>query len=170
MSTRHSWTIRTENNADIPRVHAINAAAFDTPAEAELVDQLRTDSAWIDGLSLVATDDTDTPIAHILVTRNHIGDTEAVCLAPMAVLPEYQRSGAGGALIRAVLREAATRGERFVTVLGHPEYYPRFGFDRASKYGIAMGVEVPDEALMVMSLDGSEPPRGIIRYAAPFGV
>ena len=61
-------------------------------------------------------------------------------------------------------------GERFVVVLGHPAYYPRFGFGRASTHGISLSVEVPDDALMALSLDGSALPAGRVRYAAPFGI
>ncbi|MFC9993777.1 GNAT family N-acetyltransferase [Nocardia sp. NPDC127526] len=168
MSTRQSWNTRAENPAEHAIVHAITLAAFDTPLEAGIVEALRTDPGWIDGLSLVAVDTTDTPIAHALLTRNHIGDTEALCLGPVSVLPRYQRSGAGSAVVRAALETAVAHGERFVTVLGHPEYYPRFGFTRASLHGIRMSVEVPDEALMAMALrPGDTLPSGVIRYAGP---
>lgn len=166
-----AWNTRAETPADTAAVHAVNAAAFDTPAEADLVDALRADPAWIEGLSMVAVTDQGTVAAYALLTRCHIGDTPALCLAPCAVLPEHQRTGAGSAAIRAVLDAARARGERFVTVLGHPGYYPRFGFERASAYGIGLDIEVPDEALMVLSLDPAHtPPAGTIRYAAPFGI
>ncbi|WP_189924641.1 GNAT family N-acetyltransferase [Kitasatospora xanthocidica] len=140
-------------------------------AEADLVDALRPDPAWIDGLSIVTTDDHDRPVGHALLTRCHIGDVPALCLAPCAVLPEYQRTGAGSAAVRAALAAAAELGERHVVVLGHPDYYPRFGFTRASAHGIGLSVEVPDEALMALALDGGHPlPAGTVRYAAPFGI
>ncbi|MFI9238314.1 hypothetical protein [Streptomyces sp. NPDC053079] len=69
------------------------------------------------------------------------------------------------------LQAAKDRGERYVTVLGHPAYYPRFGFGRASAYGIGVSFDVPDEALMALALDEAHPlPSGIVRYAAPFGI
>lgn len=87
------------------------------------------------------------------------------------VLPAYQRRGVGSAAIRAVLDAAQGSGETLVVVLGHADYYPRFGFTRASGSGVRVSFEVPDEALMVLALD---PPRavpgGIVRYAAAFGV
>lgn len=169
MSTRTHWTTRAETAADIAAIREINLAAFDTAEEADLVDVLRRDPAWIDGLSIVAVDDTGAPVGHTLLTRAHIGDTPALCLAPCAVLPRYQRTGAGSAAIRAALDAATQRGEQFITVLGHPGYYPRFGFTRASEHGVTMKVDVPDEALMVLSLDGKELPPGTIRYAAAFG-
>lgn len=167
----HTWITRAETSADIPAVHAIDVAAFDTPSEADLVDALRADTAWIDGLSIVTTDQEGKLVGHALLTRCHIGDTPALCLAPVAVLPEYQKTGAGSAAIRAALDAAKDKGERFVTVLGHPAYYPRFGFTRASTYGIGISIEVPDEAMMALALDADHPlPSGTVRYAAPFGI
>ncbi len=164
-------TTRAETDADHATVHEINRAAFETPAEADLVDALRADPAWIPGLSTVATDGSGTLVAHALLTRCHIGRTAALCLAPCAVRPAHQRTGAGSAVIRAGLCAAAERGERYVTVLGHPTYYPRFGFTRASEHGIGLDIDVPDEALMVLTLDPAHPPPGgRIRYAAPFGI
>lgn len=170
-STSNTWITRAETGADIPAVRAVVSAAFDTPAEAELVDALRADPAWIDGLSIVSTDQDGKVVGHALLTRCHIGDTPALCLAPVAVLPEYQKTGAGSAAISAALDVAKGRGERFVTVLGHPAYYPRFGFTRASTYGIGISIDVPDEAMMALALDAGHPlPSGTVRYAAPFGI
>lgn len=172
MSIRRNWLTRAETGADVPAIREIVLAAFPTPEEAGLVDALRADeSAWIDGLSVVATDEDDRPAGHALLTRCHIGGTPSLCLAPVAVLPGRQRTGAGSAAVRAVLEAARERGERHVVVLGHPEYYPRFGFTRASAHGIGLSIEVPDEALMVLALDAREPlPGGTVRYAAAFGV
>ena len=171
MNTHHTWNTRVETDTDIAAVRAINAAAFDTTDEADLVDALRADPSWNDGLSLVSTTPDGTPVGYALLTRCHVGEVPALCLAPCAVLPEYQRTGAGSAAVRAVLEAARHRGERFVIVLGHPSYYPRFGFTRASTHGIGLSVEVPDEALMALSLDADHPlPGGTVRYAAPFGI
>ncbi len=169
MHPRTNWTTRAEISADIAAVREINLAAFDTAEEADLVDALRQDPAWIDGLSIVASDDAGTLVGYALLTRAHIGDAAALCLAPCAVLPQYQKTGVGSAAIRAALEAAKSRGEQFVTVLGHPDYYPRFGFSRASTHGVTMKVSVPDEALMVLSLDAEPLPSGVIRYAAAFG-
>jgi len=171
VNTHHTWNTRVETDTDIAAVRAINAAAFDTTDEADLVDALRADPSWIDGLSVVSTTPDGTPVGYALLTRCHVGEVPALCLAPCAVLPEYQRTGAGSAAVRAVLEAARHRGERFVIVLGHPSYYPRFGFTRASTHGIGLSVEVPDEALMALSLDADHPlPGGTVRYAAPFGI
>ncbi|MGX2992766.1 GNAT family N-acetyltransferase [Streptomyces sp. JNUCC 64] len=171
MNAQTDWTTRVETDADTAAVRAINLAAFGTPAEADLVDALREDPAWIDGLSLVAVGTGGEPVGHALLTRCHIGAVPALCLAPVAVLPSHQRTGAGAAVTRAALAAADRLGERFVVVLGHPEYYPRFGFERASGHGISIPLEVPDDALMALALDPEHPlPGGVVRYAAPFGI
>ncbi|WP_328419587.1 GNAT family N-acetyltransferase [Streptomyces sp. NBC_00443] len=166
-----NWITRAETGADIPAVRDINLAAFETPLEADLVDALRADPAWMEGLSLVATDDDGRPVGYALLTRCHIGEVPALCLAPCAVRPEQQSSGAGSAVIRAALAAAKEKGEHYVVVLGHPTYYPRFGFERASAHGIGLTIDVPDEALMALTLDAAHPlPGGTVRYAAPFGI
>ncbi|MFG2208552.1 GNAT family N-acetyltransferase [Streptomyces sp. NPDC048638] len=171
MQTHHQWFTRVETGADIPTIRDIVRAAFDTSAEADLVDALRADPSWIGGLSLVSTDEHGNLVGHALLTRCHIDDTPALCLAPVSVRPGRQKSGAGSAAVRAALTAAKDMGEHYVTVLGHPAYYPRFGFTRASARGIGLTVDVPDEALMAMTLDAAHPlPTGTVRYAAPFGI
>ncbi|AZM50876.1 GNAT family N-acetyltransferase [Streptomyces sp. WAC 06738] len=174
-----SWITRAETRADIPVIREITLAAFGRAHEADIVDKLRADeSAWIEGLSLVVTepeaaDDTTGAalLGHILLTRGHIGDTPALCLGPVSVRPERQRDGVGSVAMRAALAAAAARGERYVVLVGHPEYYPRFGFTRASAYGIRLSVEVPDDALMALALDEAHPlPGGMIRWPAAFGI
>ncbi|MEU2250098.1 N-acetyltransferase [Streptomyces sp. NPDC019224] len=167
-----TWTVRPEAAADIPAVHAVNAAAFPTEAEAGLVDALRGDpSAWLPGLSYVAESPDGAVAAFALLTRCRVGGAAALALAPVATAPEHQRRGAGSAVVRAALDAARERGERLVLVLGHPEYYPRFGFVPASRYGIRPSFDVPDEAMMALPLDDSAPvPLGTIEYPAAFGV
>ncbi|MEE1741562.1 bifunctional class I SAM-dependent methyltransferase/N-acetyltransferase [Streptomyces sp. BE147] len=163
---------RPERAADREAVHALHTAAFGTRAEADLVDALRADAgAWLPGLSYVVEGPDGSLAAHALLTRCRVGDTPALALAPVAAAPAHQRRGAGGAAVRAVLDAARVRGEALVLVLGHPEYYPRFGFVPASRHGIRPGFEVPDEAMMALVLDESVPvPEGTIRYPAAFGV
>ncbi|MDX3227285.1 N-acetyltransferase [Streptomyces sp. ME19-01-6] len=172
MRTHNQWITRAETKADIPAIREIVLAAFDTPYEADLVDALRADVSWIEGLSVVSADTDGDPVGHALLTRCHIGDTPALCLAPVSVLPEYQRTGAGSAAVRAALGAAKGLGEYYVTVLGHPAYYPRFGFTRASDHGIDVTFDIPDEAMMALTMDeATHPlPSGTVRYAAPFGV
>ncbi|GAA2593139.1 N-acetyltransferase [Actinomadura fulvescens] len=165
------WKTRPETDQDVPAVRRVVEAAFPTSQEADLVDALRRDPAWLPGLSWVAEAPGGQVAAYALLTRCQVGDQDALALAPAAVLPEYQRQGAGGAAVRAALEAARDQGERLVVVLGHPEYYPKFGFGRASRMGTRTSFEVPDEALMALVLGGSGPvPTGTIRYAAPFGV
>jgi putative acetyltransferase len=168
----HAWSTRPETSADVTTIHAINSAAFERPAEADLVDALRADtSAWIDGLSVVTEATDGTLVGHALFTRCHVDGHPALALAPCAVLPEFQRTGAGAAAIRARLESARALGENLVLVLGHADYYPRFGFTPASGFGVHAPFEVPDEAMMALSLDPSrETPRGTIRYPDAFGV
>jgi putative acetyltransferase len=165
------WTTRPESPEDVRAIRHINLAAFPTAAEADLVDALRESDAWIDGLSVVAEDGEGSVVGHALLTRCHVGSSPALALAPCAVLPRAQRRGAGSAAIRAGLGAGRAMGENLVVVLGHPDYYPRFGFVAAASFGIRAGFEVPDGALMALALDpDGDTPRGTIAYPAPFGV
>ena len=170
--TMTTWTARPETADDIPAVRDILLAAFPTAAEAGIVDALRADpKAWIDGLSMVTTAPDSTPVGYALLTRCHVDGQPALALAPCAVLPSAQRAGAGSAAIRAALAAARAMGENLVVVLGHADYYPRFGFTPASRFGIRAPFEVPDEAMMAMALDDTRPvPAGTIQYPAAFGV
>ncbi|MFE6777518.1 GNAT family N-acetyltransferase [Streptomyces sp. NPDC057702] len=167
-----SWTTRPETAADVAAIREITLAAFPTPLEADIVDGLRADpDAWIDGLSLVAEAPDGTLAGYALLTRCRVDGAPALALAPCAVRPDAQRAGAGSAAIRAALDAARALGENLVLVLGHPEYYPRFGFVPASRLGVRAPFEVPDEAMMALTLDPARPaPTGTIRYPAAFGV
>ncbi|MFC8722878.1 GNAT family N-acetyltransferase [Kitasatospora sp. NPDC057198] len=167
-----TWTARPETTGDAPAIREILLAAFPTALEADIVDALRADpEAWIDGLSIVATAPDGTATGYALLTRCHVDGLPALALAPCAVLPAAQRTGAGSAAVRAALDAARAAGENLVLVLGHPGYYPRFGFTPASRSGIRAPFEVPDEAMMAMALDSTRAvPAGTIRYPAAFGV
>ncbi|MBP2585916.1 putative N-acetyltransferase YhbS/SAM-dependent methyltransferase [Streptomyces sp. PvR006] len=166
------WRTRPETAEEASAVRPLVAAAFDSEAEADLVDALRRDpDAWLPGLSYVAEAPDGSIAAHALITRCLVDGAPAAALAPVAVAPAHQRTGAGKAVVRAVLDAARLRGESLVLVLGHPEYYPKFGFVRASEYGIKPGFEVPDESMMALVLDDSVPvPPGTLAYPAAFGV
>ena len=120
--------IREEGPDDAAAVRAVNLAAFDGPLEAELVDRLRADGEVV--VSLVAEQDGQLA-GHILFCRVRIGEIEAASLSPMAVLPVWQRQGIGSALVSRGLDLCRERGERIAVVLGHADYYPRFGFSAA---------------------------------------
>lgn len=147
--------IRSEQTEDTPLIYEVNKAAFGRPAEADLVDVIR--SACSDVLSLVAVSD-EQVVGHILFSPVVVSDTtrrvKGMGLAPMAVLPEFQRQGIGSKLVETGLRILGVRNCPFVIVLGHTEYYPRFGFVPASRHGLGCQWEgVPDEAFMVLVLN-----------------
>lgn len=146
--------IRPERPEDASQVRHVNELAFEQPAEADLVERLR--QGCTDSLSLVAED--DAVVGHILFTSVAIESAGrsvlGMGLAPMAVLPSRQRQGIGTQLVKRGLDILRERGSPFVVVVGHPEYYPRFGFERASMHGLASQWEgVPDAAFMVVVLD-----------------
>ena len=162
--------IRPERAADIPVIHALNRAAFETATEAELVDALRDQAEPI--VSLVA-DDRGSIVGHILfspVTLSGGRGLKIMGLAPMAVLPAEQRRGIGSALVRAGLEHCTQLGCGAVVVLGHPEYYPRFGFIPASQFGVTCEYDVPDDVFMVCELapEAMRGESGTIRYHAAF--
>lgn len=166
------WTTRPETASDVSAVRRIVEAAFPTAAEADLVDALRSDpDAWVEGLSLLALTEAGEPVGHALLTRCHVGDEPALALAPCAVLPRHQRSGAGSAAVRAALDAARAQGGNLVVVLGHASYYPRFGFAPASRIEVRAPFEAPDDAFLTLALDPTSPtPTGTVRYADAFGV
>lgn len=159
--------IRSETAADIPGIHAVNASAFPTADEANLVDGLREIAEPF--LSLVAEVD-GAVVGHILFTPVHLDANPALPgmgLAPMAVLPEYQNQGIGSALVRAGLERLRAQGCPFVIVLGHEHYYPRFGFAPASRYSVQPTWEgVSDAVFMLLPLDPQalHGISGIVRY------
>ena len=147
--------IRFEKPEDIAFIHSVNEQAFGRVSEAKLVDTLRL--ACTDHLSLVA-DDNGSIIGHLMFTPVVVTDgkqkTEGIGLAPMAVLPSRQRQGMGTQLVDTGLQILKEKGCPFVIVLGHPEYYPRFGFQAASGCNIKTQWDgVPDEAFMILVMD-----------------
>lgn len=167
----NSWVTRAERGGDAAVIRELLIAAFPTAEEARIVDALRADpDAWIDGLSIVTESDGHI-VGYALYTRCRVDEEPALTLGPCAVWPSRQRTGAGSAAIRAGLEAARQLGENLVLVLGHAEYYPRFGFERASRFGIRAPFDVPDEAMMALALDDARPvPSGTIVYPAAFGV
>ena len=164
--------IRTEDPSDIPAIHRLNRLAFNVSTEADLVDQLRRSET--DFLSLVA-EDQDHIVGHILFTPVSVErdghPITGMGLAPMAVAPERQRQGIGSALVEHGLGLLRECGCPFVLVLGHPGYYPRFGFERASAHHLACQWEgVPDDAFMVLILDpvAMHGVSGVARYRDEF--
>ena len=168
-------TVRVESDDDYTRIGEIHRLAFGQPDEARLVEELRKDDRFDSALSLVAVRDADL-VGHILFSTIHIetndGDVPAQALAPMAVLPECQNQGIGSDLVRAGLAACRQAKHSIVIVLGHADYYPRFGFTPAGRYGIRYPFPVPDEAFMAIALmpGALESVAGMVRYAAAFDV
>jgi putative acetyltransferase len=164
--------IRREERADARAVGEVNTLAFGQPDEAALVARLRERARPY--LGLVALDDREI-VGHILFTpvplHAETGVVTLMALAPMAVRPGRQREGIGSALVRAGLAACRTDGHDLVVVVGHPAFYPRFGFVRARPLGITSEPAFPDEAFMLAELTpgalGGR--RGIIRYSPEFG-
>ena len=147
-------TIRPERAEDASQVRQVNELAFGQPAEADLIESLRR--ACTDALSMVAEE--GELVGHILFNPVAVeGAGRRVLgmgLGPMAVLPDRQRRGIGSQLVRRGLDILRGRSCPFVVVVGHPHYYPRFGFEPASVHGLASQWEgVPDAAFMVLVLD-----------------
>lgn len=162
--------IRNEEPGDLPHVHTLNALAFDTNIEADLVDVLRETASPI--ISLVTTEG-DTIVGHIMFTPVELTGSSSLKimgLAPMAVAPDRQRSGIGSALVNAGLDRCQDIGVGAVIVLGHPGYYPKFGFVPASKMNIDCEYHVPDEAFMALELVGGflSGAEGTIKYHEAF--
>ena len=165
--------IRLEGNAACDRaaIYAVNEAAFGTSDEANLVDRLRAEHHVL--VSLVAELDS-VIVGHILFSRMWIntksGHIAAVALAPVAVLTTHQRKGIGGLLIRHGLELLRSRGESIVIVVGHPAYYPRFGFST----DLTRSIESPfsRQAFMAMELQKGVLDRihGQVVYPPPFGI
>ncbi len=167
--------IREERPEDIGEIGKVNeeafTQAFGQAPEADLVDRLRENSPRL--LSIVAVNG-DNVVGHILFSPARIeGDriVEGMGLAPMAVLPKFQRQGIGTRMVQAGIEMLKNQGWPFIIVLGHPEYYPRFGFERASHKGVSCQWEgVPDEAFMILILDEKAMERvsGVVKYRCEF--
>ncbi|MFF2044820.1 GNAT family N-acetyltransferase [Kitasatospora sp. NPDC058170] len=162
-------TTRVECPEDAPATRRVHMAAFPGPDEADLVDALRRDPAWLPGLSVVAVDGSGLVVGHALLTRLQVGDGQGLALAPVAVAPEWQRKGVGELVVRAALSAAEEAGEKLVIVLGDPDYYGRFGFLPARRHEVTGPFEVPEayfQALVLPAYDGG--PRGLCQYPEPF--
>ena len=142
--------IREEQTCDADAIRRVVTEAFGQPQEAQLVEALRNNCP--DLLSLVAVAGQDI-VGHILFSPALLGDVQGMGLAPMAVSPARQRDGIGSELVRAGLAKLEAQGCPFVIVLGHPDYYPRFGFERASERGVRCEWDVPDDVFMLLVFD-----------------
>jgi len=162
--------IRNEDEKERAAVRELNIAAFGTPAKADLVDRLRRDATPL--ISLVAVDN-EVVVGHIIFSPVLLPgrpDLRIMGLAPMAVAPERQRRGIGAALARAGIKACKKLGFGAIVVLGHPEYYPRFGFLPAVRFGLGCEFEAPEEVFMVLELHPGylDSAAGTVKYHAAF--
>jgi putative acetyltransferase len=162
--------IRLEKQKDNATVPIINQSAFNTPAEADLVDVLRKEARPL--ISLVAEEDGEV-VGHILFSPVNLSGKpglKIMGLGPTAVLPRCQGRGIGSALVRAGLQRCREIGFGAVVVLGHPWFYPRFGFVPSVRYGINSDYEVPEDVFMLTELQPGylEGAGGTIHYHPAF--
>ncbi|ETT79283.1 GNAT family N-acetyltransferase [Bacillus mycoides] len=170
-------TIRQEQKNDYRKTEEVVQQAFlneefSDKKEHELVKRIRECDAFIPELSIVAVD--EEIVGHIMLSKITIeqdGTTvDSLALAPVSVTPSHQKKGIGGKLITAALEKAKELGYESVVVLGHPEYYPKFGFKKASDWNIKAPFEVPDEVFMVIELgeNALQGVEGIVQYSSAF--
>jgi len=163
--------IRRERPGETSAVRRVNEQAFGQRAEADLVDALRQRDEFL--ISLVAIED-EQVVGHILFSpvtvQSDRASWSAMGLGPMAVLPQHQGKGIGSQLVEVGLEECRKTGHEVVVVLGHPEFYPRFGFEPSKPLGIRWKKEVPEEVFMVTELrEGAlAGRRGVVKYLPEF--
>ena len=162
--------IRNESAKDIEAIYKLNSSAFPSEAEAKLVDPLRELDQT--AVSLV-TESSRRVVGHILfseVTLSDHPELKVVGLGPMSVTPEYQRNGIGSALDKAGLEACKTEGYEAVVVLGHPSFYPKFGFQPSTEFGFKSEYDVPQEVFMALELrqNSLSEASGVISYHAEF--
>lgn len=168
--------IRPETNEDRQAIFNINLEAFNSNIEPELVDRLRDSDWFIPNLSLVAEKD-GVLVGHILFTRlpSHRQNgtiATVISLGPLAVMPALQNQGVGSRLIREGLKKCAELSYGVVVLVGHPEYYPRFGFVPARAKGFSLPLEAPDDSFMVAELIPGELDKvsGTLEYPTEWGL
>lgn len=158
--------IRTATSAHHSAIHQVVAAAFGQEDEAQLVDRLRADG---DAMVELVADDAGAIVGHILFSRLGIGAATGAALAPVAVAPARQRGGIGAALTRAGIEQCRALGVPAIVVLGHADYYPRFGFSAA----LAAPLDAPFSGPSFMAIElspGALAAGAKVRYAPAFGI
>lgn len=167
--------IRQEEIKDYKDIYDVVKTAFHNAEqsdgnEQDLVDLLRKSEAFIPELALVA-EDNGRIAGHILFTKAEVGGSIQLALAPLSVLPEYQRQGIGKALIKEGHKKAAQLGYGYSIVLGSEKYYPKMGYLPAEQYGIKPPFPVPSKNFMACKLRENVPDiSGIVKYAEEFGI
>ncbi|MEH2067318.1 MAG: N-acetyltransferase [Nostoc sp.] len=163
--------IRCETSIDYPAIAQVNTLAFSQDNEAKLIDKIRYSDHYIPELSLVAEIE-GAIVGHILFSYIDLVDEQTLQvlgLAPLAIHPQFQRQGIGSALIKAGLEIAEAKKEAIVIVLGHPEFYTRFGFQPSVIYGIESPFPVPEQFFMAKPLQSyQESYKGRVIYPPAF--
>ena len=166
--------IRPETPADFDAIRTIVEAAFGSPVEAKLVDDIRADACYRPELALVAEEDGEI-VGHVMVNHTELHDGDVVhrigMLSPLAVAPARHKDGIGSALVREVTARADAAGDPIVVLEGSPAYYPRFGFVDARTLGITIHLPdwAPPEAGQALRLSTYDPKlRGTVVYPPPF--
>ena len=159
--------IRKERPDDIPVIRDVNRRAFGQDQEANIVEALRSNGAV--SLSLVATVD-NRVVGHVMYSPARIGAVVGAGLGPVAVLPEHQRQGIGSQLIEVGNRQLKDTGCPFIVVIGHADYYPRFGFTPARPLGLTCEWDVPDDVFLLLVLDRGtmQHVSGMVKYRPEF--
>jgi putative acetyltransferase len=166
-------TIRAERSGEERAVRAVVERAFGDAVVGELVDALRASWGWTDGLSFVAERDGEL-VGHVLFTRSWLDAptrlVEILVLSPLSVVPEHQRGGIGGRLVREGLAGLGEHPEPLVVLEGSPAYYRRFGFRPAGALGLRRpSTRIPADAFQAIALPAHEPwMTGTVVYAEPF--
>lgn len=144
--------IRPETPADYDRIRELHTRAFaPSTIEATLVDDLRAAKAHVPELCLVHEH------GHITISRGRVDEHPALALGPIAVDPDHQRQGIGGQLIRAMIERAQQTGYVLIALIGHPTYYPRFGFTPGARHNIETTYQASPGAWMVLPLPAFTP-------------
>jgi putative acetyltransferase len=161
--------IRPERPDDAKAIAAVHRAAFGKDEEPAIVERLRAGPDFLPDLSLVAEED-GVVVGHTILSRARLDGRPVLALGPISVLPGRQRDGIGAALMDASLEAARNAGEGLVVLLGHPTYYPRFGFVPASRLAITPPFDVGDEFFMALELHpGAAQGGGRFAYSPAFG-
>jgi putative acetyltransferase len=172
---RSAIRVRPERPGDAESIRRVHDGAFGGPIEGRIVDDLRGTEWWLPWGSLVAEDRDGRIIGHLLASRALLAmdgkdrGQPVLVIGPVGVLPGEQRRGVGAALMRAAIDAATGREEALICLLGHADYYPRFGFVPARGLGVQPPRAWPDASWMALPLAAWAPDmRGTVRFPPAF--
>lgn len=160
MPTASAIAIRAERSDDYPTVTDVVKRAYATVRYSDhrehiMVERLREADAYVPALSLLA-EIGGQAVGHVLLTKAYIRDNRSsvatLALAPLSVVPEFQRQGVGKHLVHSAHELAAALGFETILLVGISSYYPQFGYERLSHYPIALPFNAPDENCLILKL------------------